>query len=61
MWNIRSSTEDRRGREGKLSGKKSETETKHETLLSLGSTLRAAGGQGLGGWGDWGMGIEEDT
>ena len=32
MWNIRNSTEDHRGREGKLNGKSSERETNHERL-----------------------------
>ena len=40
MWNIRSSAEDHRGREGKLYGKSSETEKDLERLLTLGSKLR---------------------
>ena len=40
MWNIRNSMEDHRGREGKLNGKKSERETNHERLLTLGNKLR---------------------
>ena len=39
MWNIRNSTEDHRGKEGKLKGKKSERETNHETLWTLGNKL----------------------
>ena len=44
MWNIRESPEDHRQREGKLNGKKSERETSHERLLTLGSKLRGTGG-----------------
>ena len=49
MWNIRNSTEDHRGREGKLNGKKSERETNHERLWTLGTKLRVTEGRG---WGD---------
>ena len=51
MWNIRNSTEDHRGREGKLNGKKSETETNHERLLTPGNKLRVVErevGKGMG-------------
>ena len=51
MWNIRNSMEDHRGREGKLQGKKSERETSHERLLTLGNKMRVAGGEGGGGMG----------
>ena len=34
MWNIRNSTEDNRGRDGKLNGKSLEREKNHETLNS---------------------------
>ena len=37
MWNRRNSTEDHRGREGKLNGKKSERETNHERLSPPGN------------------------
>ena len=40
MWNIRTGAEDHREREGKLNGKKSEGETNHERLLTLGNKLR---------------------
>ena len=40
MRNIRNSTEDHRGREGKLNGKKSERETNDERLLTIGNKLR---------------------
>ena len=49
MWNIRNSTEGHRGREGKLNGKKSERETNHERLLTIGNNLRVAGGARGGG------------
>ena len=45
MWYIRNSTEDRSEREGKLNGKKSERETIHERLLTLGNKLRVAEGE----------------
>ena len=48
MWNIRNSAEDCRGREGKLNGKKSERETNHERLWTLGNKLRVTEGRGLG-------------
>jgi len=47
MWDIRNSAEDRRGRERKLNGKKSEKEINHERLLTLENKLRVAVG-GLG-------------
>ena len=53
MWNIRNSTEDHRGREGKLNGKKSERETNHKRLLTPGNKLRVAEGRRMGGWGNW--------
>ena len=42
MWNIRNSTEDLRGREGKVSGKKSVRETIHRKLLTRENKLRVA-------------------
>ena len=51
MWNIRNNTEDHRGREGKLNGKKSERMTNHERLLTKGNKLRVAGGVVGGGMG----------
>ena len=44
--NIRNSSEDHRGREGKKNGKKSERETNHERLWTPGNKLRVteAGG-----------------
>ena len=45
MWNIRNSTEDHRGRKGKLNGKKPEKETNHERLLTLGNKLSIGGGE----------------
>ena len=45
MRNIRNSAEDHRGRKGKLNGKKSERETNHERLLTLGNKLRVAEGE----------------
>ena len=52
MWNIGSSTEDHRGREGKLNGKSSEREINHERLLTIGNKLRVC-------WrgGEWGDGV----
>ena len=51
MWNIRNSVEDHKGREGKLNGKKSERETNHEELWTLGNKLRVAQGEVGGGMG----------
>ena len=51
VWNIRNSMEDIRRRKGKMNEKKSERETNHESLFTLGSKQRAAGGEGVGGWG----------
>ena len=45
---LRNSTEDHRGSEGKLNGKKLEGETNHEGLLTIGNKLRVAGGE-MGG------------
>ena len=45
MWNIRNSAKDHRGREGKPNGKKSERETNHERLLTLGNKQRVPGGE----------------
>ena len=58
MWNIRNSTEDHRGREGKLKGEKSEMETNHERLWALGNKQgfrRKRGGE----WAYQVMGIKE--
>ena len=44
MLNIKNSTKDRRGREGKLYGRKSERETNYVRLLTLGNKLKVAGG-----------------
>ena len=40
---------------------KSEREANHKRLLIIGNTLRVAGGKGIGGWGNWVMGIKEGT
>jgi len=48
MWNIRNSTEDHRGREGKLKGEKSKRETNHERLWTPGNNLRVSEGMGVG-------------
>ena len=48
MWKIRNSTEDHRGREGNLNGKKSERETNHEKLWNPGTKLRVTEGRGGG-------------
>ena len=53
VWNICHSTEDHRGREGKLNGKKSERETNHERLWTPGTKLRVTEGRG------WGDGVTE--
>ena len=42
MWNIRNSAENHRGKEGKLNEKKSERETNHEKLLTLGNKMSIA-------------------
>ena len=59
MWNLRSSAEDHRRREGKLKGKKSERETSHERLLTVGNKLRGVRGEVGGGWDNWVMDIKE--
>ena len=61
MWNIRNSTEDHRGREGKLNGKKSERETNHERLWTPGTKLKVTEGRWVGGWGRQVMSTEEGT
>ena len=50
MWNIRNIMEDHRGREGNLKGEKSEKETNHERVWTLGNKLRVTErrGQGIG-------------
>ena len=40
-----------RGREGNLKGEKSERETNHKRLLTMGNKLRVAGGEVSGGMG----------
>ena len=40
-------------------GKKSERKTNNEGLLTLGNKLRAAGGEGVGVWGNCMMGIKK--
>ena len=54
MCHIRNSTDDHRGKEGKLNGKKSERETNHERLLNIGNKLRVAGGEVRGKKGELG-------
>ena len=61
MWNIRDNTEDHRGREGKLNGKKSERKTNHERFWTPGKKLRVAEGRGVERRGNWVMGIKEGT
>ena len=61
MWNIRNSAEDHRRREGTLKGKKSERETIYERLWNPGNKLRVTERRGVGGWGNWVMGIKEGT
>ena len=53
MWNIRNSTEEHKGREGKRNGKKSEGETNHERLWTLGNKLRVTEGRGWGEGSNW--------
>ena len=48
MWNVRNSTEDHGGREGKWNGKTSEKETNHERLSTIGNKRLLEGG----GWQD---------
>ena len=45
MWNLRSKTEEHRGREGKI---KSERQTNHERVLIAGKKLRVVGREGAG-------------
>ena len=40
---------------------KSERETNHKRLLTIGNTMRVAGGGVGGGWGNWVIGIKEGT
>ena len=47
----KNSTEDHRGRGGKLNGKKSERETNHERLLTAGNKLRVVDREVGGGIG----------
>jgi len=61
MWNIRNSMEDIRGRKGKLKGEKSEMETNHERLWTLGNNLRVSEGRRVGGGGNKVMGIKEGS
>ena len=58
---MRNSAEDHRGKEGKLNGKKSERETHHERLWTLGNKLRVTEGRGVWEWGNWVMGIKEGS
>ena len=51
MWSIRNSTEDPRGRQGKLNGKSSEREKSHERLLALRNKLRVVEREVGGGMG----------
>ena len=46
MWNISNSMEDHRGRERNPKGEKSERETNHERLWTLGNKLRVSEGRG---------------
>ena len=46
MWHLRNKTEDHRGTEEKVK-MKSERETNHKTLLTIGNKLQVGGG---GGW-----------
>ena len=48
MWNIRNSAKDHRGREGNRNGKKSERETNHERLLTVGTNIGREVGRGMG-------------
>ena len=48
MWTIRNSSEDHRGRERKLNGKKSEREPKHERPLTPENKLRVVEMEVLG-------------
>ena len=49
MWNIKNNMEDIRGRKGKVNGRKSEGETKHERLWTLRKKWRVWEGSGVGG------------
>ena len=44
-----------------MNGKKSERETNHEGLWTLGNKLRVTQGSWVGNLGSWVMGIKEDT
>ena len=57
MWNIGNSTEDHRGREGKL--RRNQRETNQERLLTVGNTLRVYEGEGVEGGGNRVMGMKE--
>lgn len=58
MWNIRSSAEGHRGREGKLNGKSLEMEKNHERLLTIGNREWLEG-KWVEGYGNWVMDIKE--
>ena len=60
MWNIRNSAEHHRRREGKLNGNKSERETNHERLLTIGNKLTTAGREVGESWGNWVIDIKGD-
>ena len=61
LWNIRNSIEDIRRRKGKMKGGKSEGETNHERLWTLGNDLRVSEGRSVGRWVSPVMGIKEGT
>lgn len=54
----KNSTEDRRGREGKLKGKKPGKEKHHERLITIGNK-QLLEGRWVGGRGNWVMGVKE--
>jgi len=58
MWNWRNKTEDHRGREEKTRQNQRGRQTV-KRLLIRGNILRVAGGEGMGGWGNWVMDIKE--
>ena len=49
MWNLSNKTEDHRGRKRKIKRMKSERETNHERLLTIGNKVRVAGGERVRG------------
>ena len=53
MWNLRNTTDEPRGREGKLNNIKTEREANHKRLLNTEKKMRVAGGDVSGDRLNW--------